>query len=61
MSALAALNISGSSALGFALIMHLTTFAGSSILGAICLALSGQSLMQVSTQSVRLAEKEIVT
>jgi uncharacterized protein (TIRG00374 family) len=59
-SALAVLNISGSSALSFALMMHIITFVGSSILGAICLALSGQRLMQMSTNSVRLAEDQTV-
>ena len=32
-------------------------FLGSSILGAICMALSGQSLMQVRKQSYHLAEE----
>jgi uncharacterized protein (TIRG00374 family) len=57
LSALAIFNISGSSALGFTVIMHVVSFAGSSIIGAICLALSGQSLMQMSRQPLRLAEE----
>jgi len=45
-SALAALNISGSKALAFALMLHVISFAGTNILGATCLALSGQNLLQ---------------
>jgi uncharacterized protein (TIRG00374 family) len=57
LSALAVFDISGSSALGFTVIMHLVSFAGSSIPGVICLALSGQNLMQLSRQPLRLAEE----
>jgi uncharacterized protein (TIRG00374 family) len=57
LSALAVFDISGSSALGFTVIMHVVSFAGSSILGAICLAASGQSLIRMSRQPLRLAEE----
>lgn len=56
-SALATLGVTGGRALGFTLVLHLITFLGSSTLGAICLALSGQSLMRVRKRSVHLAEE----
>jgi uncharacterized protein (TIRG00374 family) len=43
-SALAALGISGGTALSFALVMHAVTFMGSSLLGVACLAWHGQKL-----------------
>jgi hypothetical protein len=57
LNALTVFSISGSNALGFTVIMHVVSFAGSSILGAICLALSGQSLIRMSRQPLRLAEE----
>ncbi len=58
LSALAVFNISGSSALGFIVTMHIVSFAGSSILGAICLAVSGQGLMQMSRQPLHSLRNE---
>ena len=54
--ALTILGISGSEALAFALVLHGIAFVGSSLLGAICLALAGGSLAQMSAESQRQQE-----
>ena len=56
--ALAVLGITGGEALAFVFVLHGITFAGSSILGAVCLALTGGGLARMSVESQR--QQEIV-